>query len=115
MMDHDRNEAASAQKERASANKGETRDLAAHEKRTSLAAGDDSVDAAIGAGAGVSGTGESAARSGQLSGEGNRSGTVAPDPGDPGGMGGVRSGSGNAEHRPPGGMSPIDDDEESSG
>ena len=33
---------------------------------------------------------------------------AAPDPGDPGGMGGVRAGSATPHHRPPGGVSPVD-------
>jgi hypothetical protein len=33
------------------------------------------------------------------------------DPGDPGGMGGVRAQGRNVDNRPPGGVSPIDGDE----
>jgi hypothetical protein len=39
--------------------------------------------------------------------------SIAPDPGDPGGMGGVRVKGGNALHRPPGGVSPIAKEESS--
>jgi hypothetical protein len=41
--------------------------------------------------------------------------SIAPDPGDPGGMGGVRVKGGNPLHRPPGGVSPIAKDEASDG
>ncbi len=76
---------------------------------------DDSVDEAIGGGAGVSGTGGSPALSGRSTSEGNARPSIAIDPGDPGGMGGVRVKSGNPQGRPPGGVSPIDPEESSQG
>ena len=76
-------------------------------KAESLAAGDDSVDAAIGGAGRIAGTGSSVARSGRLTSEG---GTPLPNPpgaGDPGGMGGVASNRAPRHDRPPGGVSPI--------
>ena len=78
-----------------------------------LSAGDDSVDDAIGGGSSISGTDGAAARSGRRSSEGTDTGGAAPDPGDPGGMGGVRTQSTTNDHRPPGGVSPIDEDDDS--
>lgn len=82
--------------------------------KDSLAAGDDSVDAAIGAGAKdkVSGTGTAAARSGRASSEGGDGRASPADPGDPGGMGGVGTNATPARGRPPGGVSPIDGDQD---
>ena len=80
-----------------------------------LSAGDDSVDEATGGGAQVGGTGGSPATSGRSTSEGNAPASIAPDPGDPGGMGGARVRSGNPLDRPPGGVSPIDPEESSEG
>jgi hypothetical protein len=74
----------------------------------SLAGGDDSVEAATGGGERPAGTGSSAAQSGRPTSEGNAPATAAPDPGDPGGMGGVRASSATPHDRPPGGLSPVD-------
>jgi hypothetical protein len=78
--------------------------------REGLSAGDDSVEAAIGGKPAVSGTGGSAALSGRRSSEGTGASGTAPDPGDPGGMGGVRAQLRNIDKRPPGGVSPLGDD-----
>ncbi len=78
----------------------------------SLAGGDDSVEAAIGGGGRVAGTGGSPELSGRSTSEGTGSGSIAPDPGDPGGMGGVRASARSPDNRPPGGVSPIDKDED---
>ena len=89
---------------------GEERsDRTSEAKSESLAGGDDSVDAAIGGGGHIAGTGSSVARSGRLTSEGGPPVSTAPDPGDPGGMGGVRSRPASHDRRPPGGVSPIED------
>ena len=84
------------------------------DEREGLSAGDDSVDAAIGGGAAVSGSDGAMARSGRLTSEGTGTGGGAPDPGDPGGMGGVGAGSRTTDDRPPGGVSPIATEESES-
>ena len=84
------------------------------EEPEGLSAGDDSVDSAIGGGSAVSGSGGGIARSGRLSSEGTGTGGASPDPGDPGGMGGVGAGSRTAGDRPPGGVSPMATDESES-
>jgi hypothetical protein len=79
------------------------------EDGSSLAAGDDSVEAAIGGNAEgkPAGTGSSVERSGRRTSEGNEGPESPPDPGDPGGMGGVRARTGAVDNRPPGGVSPM--------
>ena len=94
---------------RVGAEKGSGRD-----ELEGLSAGDDSVDSAIGGGSAVSGSGGGIARSGRLSSAGTGTGGASPDPGDPGGMGGVGAGSRTAGDRPPGGVSPMATDESES-
>lgn len=77
----------------------------------SLASGDDAVETAIGGGS-VAGTGGSPELSGRMTSEGTGNGPIAPDPGDPGGMGGVRASARSPDNRPPGGVSPIPKDED---
>lgn len=75
----------------------------------SLAAGDDSVERAIGRGGArkIAGTGSTAGQSGRRTSEGTGPVPNPPDAGDPGGMGGVRARSGARDRRPPGGVSPV--------
>lgn len=81
----------------------------------SLAAGDDSVRSAIGGGDRTAGTGSTAAQSGRATTEGGPPASTATDPGDPGGMGGVRTNASAPYGRPPGGVSPMPSEEEESG
>ena len=97
------------------ARSGSDEQASSEDEGQGLSAGDDSVDQAIGGGAQVSGTGGGPALSGRSTSEGNAPASIALDPGDPGGMGGVRVKSGNPQGRPPGGVSPIDPDETSEG
>jgi hypothetical protein len=75
----------------------------------SLAAGDDSVERAIGRGGArkIAGTGSTAGQSGRLTSEGTGPTSNPPAAGEPGGMGGVRARSGARDHRPPGGVSLV--------
>ena len=80
----------------------------------SLAAGDASTRAAIGGGDTVSGTAGATGRSGRSTTEGGSPPSSPPDPGDPGGMGGVATTRTAKQDRPPGGVSPmVNEDEES--
>ncbi len=57
----------------------------------------------------VAGTGSSVANSAKRTSEGTGGEPSPPDPGDPGGMGGARAPA-SAHDRPPGGVSPVQDD-----
>ncbi len=72
----------------------------------SLAGGDDSAGRAIGGDSRPAGTGTAAAQSGRLTSERNPP-PSAPDAGDPGGMGGVRTNQARRHDSPPGGISPV--------
>lgn len=78
-----------------------------------LSGGDASTDAAIGRGGPgkVQGTGSSVELSGRMSSEGTGPLPNPPDAGDPGGMGGVRADRSTPDDRPPGGVSPMGEDE----
>jgi hypothetical protein len=78
--------------------------------------GDDRANAlggGEGRGAGMTGGGSATGDAGQMRSEGGGGdGLGGPDAGSPGGMGGVRAAGGTGTDRPPGGLSPVQPDDE---
>lgn len=79
--------------------------------RSGMGGGEESADEATGEGERTpASTGMRVSQSGRATGEGNARTASPPDAGSPGGMGGVGS-TGTKDNRPPGGVSPVEDQE----